>query len=561
MASYTISAPNGKSYTIEGPAGASQEDVQNEVLRQYPTAGQTGPSGSSPAAPAVTPPSPEQTGVDDRGGPVVPSRTLSQQAMRVGGISAKGLVAGALAAPGELAVLGARGIDWAGRKLLNSTQTFKDKPVASQNEYLANLDVTGSINKLLPGDLKAENVAERMAKAGSEAAGGMVLTGGAGGVKGAALASKEGVSALARVGGVAAGAKGLGDAVSIVNPTAGAVTEVLANIIGGPRATPKLSASKLLTSDDRFKEAQALYEKSKQSGVVITGKTTSTMVDELRKHIGDRDLLANQPAHKAVDYLAKHSGDGKTGWIGIDLDKLMKVRTDMRNEAVGGGITQSKESKRVGYAALKRFDELVETMTPKQLHTNTSAVRGPNGKFLPAGTDELAAMKEGLTYKKAADLAYTQASKAKLVEDMLLKAETLQGGTLAERYRAKIGQLIRSEPKFKLFSKEEQDALRAYHKGSKTQAVTEILAKLSPARGGILPTAGAALAVGTGGASLPLQAVGGLAHWRTGPMAKEAQYGMMQQILGGKQLPKQPISSYLPSEEALRAGMLSGARN
>ena len=39
MPIYSISAPDGKTYQIEGPAGASQEQVQAEVLRQNPNAG------------------------------------------------------------------------------------------------------------------------------------------------------------------------------------------------------------------------------------------------------------------------------------------------------------------------------------------------------------------------------------------------------------------------------------------------------------------------------------------------------------------------------------------
>lgn len=36
MATYSISAPDGHTYTIEGPEGASQEQVQAEVIRQNP---------------------------------------------------------------------------------------------------------------------------------------------------------------------------------------------------------------------------------------------------------------------------------------------------------------------------------------------------------------------------------------------------------------------------------------------------------------------------------------------------------------------------------------------
>ena len=39
MPTYTISAPNGKAYSITGPAGASDDDVRAQVLKQHPEAG------------------------------------------------------------------------------------------------------------------------------------------------------------------------------------------------------------------------------------------------------------------------------------------------------------------------------------------------------------------------------------------------------------------------------------------------------------------------------------------------------------------------------------------
>lgn len=49
MPTYSISAPNGKTYQIDGPAGASQEQVQQEVLRQFPEAGGKAKPAKAPA--------------------------------------------------------------------------------------------------------------------------------------------------------------------------------------------------------------------------------------------------------------------------------------------------------------------------------------------------------------------------------------------------------------------------------------------------------------------------------------------------------------------------------
>src|SRR5437016_5842943 len=41
MPTYEIQAPNGRTYQIDGPTGASQSDVQAQVLQQFPDAGGT----------------------------------------------------------------------------------------------------------------------------------------------------------------------------------------------------------------------------------------------------------------------------------------------------------------------------------------------------------------------------------------------------------------------------------------------------------------------------------------------------------------------------------------
>ena len=63
MTTYSISAPDGKTYQIDGPAGATQEQIQSEVIRQNPHLSTGSPkpvdlvvTAKLPAQPSATPP-------------------------------------------------------------------------------------------------------------------------------------------------------------------------------------------------------------------------------------------------------------------------------------------------------------------------------------------------------------------------------------------------------------------------------------------------------------------------------------------------------------------------
>ena len=61
MPTYEISAPDGNTYRIEGPAGATDEQVRSEVLKQHPNAG-TAVSRAAPSAPRAFDPTEGMSG-------------------------------------------------------------------------------------------------------------------------------------------------------------------------------------------------------------------------------------------------------------------------------------------------------------------------------------------------------------------------------------------------------------------------------------------------------------------------------------------------------------------
>lgn len=106
MTTYSISAPDGKTYQIEGPAGATQDQVQAEVVRQHPEAVK-----AAAPAPAEQPPQEQQPAGPPGADPHESflehgiNMSLSQlfgptREADIGGLEAVGsLASGAIAAP------------------------------------------------------------------------------------------------------------------------------------------------------------------------------------------------------------------------------------------------------------------------------------------------------------------------------------------------------------------------------------------------------------------------------------------------------------------------------
>lgn len=85
MATYTIQAPDGNSYSVQGPDNAPQSDVQAEVLRQHPEAG-TPPAQAQ--QPPQAPPGGAPGSTPGQGGPIHASPTdgMSTADLAVAGV-------------------------------------------------------------------------------------------------------------------------------------------------------------------------------------------------------------------------------------------------------------------------------------------------------------------------------------------------------------------------------------------------------------------------------------------------------------------------------------------
>lgn len=151
MPSYTITAPNGKSYTVEGPAGATKEQVIAEVVRRDPGAAQA--------------PRKRERSVGDY--------------LSMGGRAIMGGIGDTVASAyrGNPVTLIAEKADDLGRYI-----TGRPKRMPMADAVMASAE--GGANKL--GLAKPETTGERLASAGIRGATGAVIGGGGGGLASAA---------------------------------------------------------------------------------------------------------------------------------------------------------------------------------------------------------------------------------------------------------------------------------------------------------------------------------------------------------------------------------------
>lgn len=104
-------------------------------------------------------------------------------------------------------------------------------------------------------------------------------------------------------------------------------------------------------------------------------------------------------------------------------------------------------------------------------------------------------------------------AKLQLLDDAFRKAadETAgagSGGNIVNKYRQAVTKIINNEKQAKFFTQEEIDVMRAFVRGSGTENLQRLIGKLSPSGNGLMMALHVVGGVSSGGATVPLMAVG-----------------------------------------------------
>ncbi len=258
---------------------------------------------------------------------------------------------------------------------------------------------------------------------------------------------------------------------------------------------------KVPSIDDLKTEANGLYNLLDDSGIVIADEVVVAKVGEIieavRKQGARKELTPN--VINALEVLQKDAAVGR-----VSLSQAEELRKVLKS----GYGSSTADNARITQA-IDMWDKFITTIPDKHLVSTTGAV-------IPA---------EATQWAKSARSLWSRKRKTEVIEEIIRKAEIdMESGTMTSGFshslRVQFRSLAKNDKKMKMFTANEQAAIRLAATGVPFERVMRILGKLAPTNQiSIMGDVAAGLGVGAmaggpagGAVGLSLPLIGGIAR-------------------------------------------------
>lgn len=298
----------------------------------------------------------------------------------------------------------------------------------------------------------------------------------------------------------------LQEAVQPITSKVSQVVEPVANKMASALRKEPTILETAPTSEFLAQESTKYFNKAKQSGVELNPEYFGNMMQSVGSDLRE---LGYDPRTMPKVAVALENLQNKQ--IPKDFEELSVLRKFIRN------AQRSKEAdeKMVATRLKSEFDDYIANMPE-------SSIIGGN--------------KQGLDdWKKARD-AYTKLSKSEVFEDMLDKAEIRDSKLSTEQYlHNKLLQLSEDDRRMRLFTPEEQEAIRQAAKGTGMQNFMANAAKLNLKNLGVT-TLGSLLGLSMAGpvGAIAAPVIGGLAKYKATKIRKGDVENLAAMVRAGK---------------------------
>lgn len=435
MATFVVTAPDGKEYEITAPEGATQEQVLAYAQQNYSTA--------------------------------QPQRSMAQEAGRQLGLTARAGITGATAIPAMMADPLAAGLNQLmGRKVM-------DLP----SQGIQNLMTSAGLPT-------PETGLERAVQAGTAAMAGVPAQAVMSGTSAALAPLRQNLQQQV----VAAGAGGTAaqKTQEVVqeatdNPFASVIAGLAAGTVAGSLGAKGASAATskrepLVTLDEIKRRAQQSYSKMEEQGIFIKPKSVLDNFNSIEEKLIAQNFNAKLDDHKPVAQVLEKVRE-MTGTQRVPFTKLEQMRSALND------LKGSKEAATRKYAgqAVAELDTYIAQLKGSDI----IAGKGNVGQAVKAVQD---ARKD-----------WRNLSRASVLEDALNVAEAKALDPKAsegELIRRQLINLAGNKDKMRSFSERERNAIKSVASGPTLDPLLSLLARFNPERSQLV-TAGTAFTAGT----------------------------------------------------------------
>ncbi len=279
-------------------------------------------------------------------------------------------------------------------------------------------------------------------------------------------------------------------------------------------------------------EARTAYDKVDNAGITVKPQPVLNTIDNI-----EQDLVANanfnpqldahRPVKTILDQMRQMVGQQRVSFS--KLDQLRQSANDLARESTDAA------TRRLASIVVDKLDSKIVQLQPNELITGQGALQG--------------ALKD---IKDARD-AWRRVSKASVLDRALNISEARALDPKAsegELIRSQFKQLAANPEKMRMFSKEEQGAIRRIVSGSGAENLLSFMARFNPERSQLV--AGGYLAAGTQApmSSAAIAGAGFTADKSLGALQRRAAQDVISQILSGRITPPRDTASWRALVEA-----------
>jgi hypothetical protein len=272
------------------------------------------------------------------------------------------------------------------------------------------------------------------------------------------------------------------------------------------------------TMADVQQKANRAYTKVSDQGIELSGQNATSLVDKVKSRLDAVDYIPENAAPVA-NILNKYESILQRGNVTFDnVEQMRRLANNLKSDS-------DKNIRRLAAEMVDTIDDHVSTLSPKDVVSGAGGIDTAVKTIMDARKD-FRNLSRATTLQNVLDIAET-----KSLNPTASESELIRQGFIT---------LAANKNKMNLFSKDEQNAIKAVAKGSTLDPLLTLMAKFNPQRSQIMAGGAFAGSIAKPEIALPIAGAGFAADKLQSLLRKQAAEKAMSGLLTGTTPGPQP---------------------